>query len=91
MGGRPLGTEDKERIGISMGGRPLGTEDAPGGCPRGEDLSTAWVDQIRSLGDPFGPWTGKMRRPEASTTAFGWGRTGAGASGSAPGLVSAAA
>jgi len=27
MGGRPLGTEDKERIGISMGGRPLGTED----------------------------------------------------------------
>jgi len=81
MGGRPL--QDR-----NFNGRPpIGDR----GCPRGEDLSTAWVDQIRSLGDPFGPWTGKMRRPEASTTAFGWGRTGAGASGSAPGLASAAA
>ncbi len=45
-------------------------------CNRDEDLSTAWVAQLMSLKDPYGPRTGNVQWSKSSATALWRGRTG---------------
>jgi hypothetical protein len=39
-------------------------------CNRDEDLSTAWVAQLVSLKDPYGPLTGNVQWSKSSATAL---------------------